>query len=66
MTNEEKRTIADLRTQGLGYTKIAQNLGMSVNTIKSYCRRNLSGLNASDDHAKELHFCKNCGYSVII
>ena len=40
MTNGEKMLIAQQRRQGLGHTEIARKLGMSVNTIKSYCQRN--------------------------
>ena len=40
MTNGEKRLITQQRRQGLGYTEIARKLGMSVNTVKSYCQRN--------------------------
>ena len=40
MTNGEKMLITQQRRQGLGYTEIARKLGMSVNTVKSYCQRN--------------------------
>ena len=43
MTNGEKVQIVQMRKRGLGYAEIAQRLGMSVNTVKSYCRR--SGVN---------------------
>lgn len=36
MVNDE---IQKLRFQGLGYKKIAQELGISENTVKSFCRR---------------------------
>lgn len=40
MTKDEKSRIAAMRRDGMGYTKIAQELGLSENTVKSYCRRN--------------------------
>ncbi len=40
MTNGEKMLITQQRRRGLGYTEIARELGMSVNTVKSYCQRN--------------------------
>ena len=40
MTNEQKLQIARLRRDGYGYVKIAQILGISNNTVKSFCRRN--------------------------
>ena len=40
MTKDEKSRIAAMRRDGMGYTKIALELGLSENTVKSYCRRN--------------------------
>ena len=39
MTNEEKRKIDTLRNEGCGCTAIAAALGLSLNSVKSYCRR---------------------------
>ena len=39
MTNEEATRISELRDQGYGYKKIADTLSLSLNTVKSYCRR---------------------------
>lgn len=39
MTDDEKRQIIVLRRDGIGYGKIAQQTGVSVNTVKSFCRR---------------------------
>ena len=39
MTDDEKRQITILRRDGMGYGKIAQQTGVSVNTVKSFCRR---------------------------
>ena len=44
MTEEQKLQIARLRADGYGYIRVAQALGISENTVKSFCRRsNLSG-----------------------
>jgi len=40
MTNEQKKRISELRASGESYGKIAAALGISQNTVKSYCRRN--------------------------
>ena len=40
MTEGDKLRIRQYRMQGLGHTQIAHLLGISVNTVKSYCRRN--------------------------
>ena len=42
MTIEEKNQIAEMRKAGLGYKKIAQGLGLSESTVKTFCHR--SGL----------------------
>ena len=39
MTEHQKLRIMKLRSAGFGYGKIAQQLGISVNTVKSFCRR---------------------------
>lgn len=64
MTGEQKQNVQELRRQGLGYAQIAGSLGLSVNTIKSFCRRNnLSACNASNDMGNEedKDTCKHCG-----
>ena len=38
MTEEQKRQIEAMRQESVGYKKIAQTLGISLNTVKSYCR----------------------------
>lgn len=40
MTNEQKLQIAAYRKTGMGYKQIAKELDLSVNSVKSYCRRN--------------------------
>jgi hypothetical protein len=39
MKDEQKRQIIALRREGAGYGSIASQLGLSINTVKSYCRR---------------------------
>ncbi len=68
MTDNQKLQIEKLREQGYGYTKIGQMLGISENTIKSFCRRNGLGGVAIEKVAvpnkEEKHFCLNCGREV--
>lgn len=40
MTDNQKSQIIKLRATGNGYGKIAQTLDISLNTVKSFCRRN--------------------------
>ena len=60
MTNGEKMLIAQQRRQGVGYTEIARKLGMSVNTVKSFCQRNgikpIGKMVGSENNA-----CRQCG-----
>lgn len=55
MNDTQKAKIEKLRREGLGYMKIAKELNLPVNTLKSYIRRHPLG----DDH-----LCLNCGKPV--
>ena len=44
MTTAQKQRIEYLRGKGDSYAAIAADLGISENTIKSYCRRNNIGV----------------------
>lgn len=61
MNQLQANEIIRLRCKGLGYTKIAQELGLSENTIRSYCRRH--GLNA--EALKNTSFCEQCGKAIV-
>jgi IS30 family transposase len=54
MTIHEKQGILELRNKGLTYRQIGQRLGLSINTVKSFCRR---------EEAKK-KICRNCGASL--
>ncbi len=60
MNAGQKAMLQRMRDDGVGYVKIAQELGISRNTIKSYCRRNNLGIlkNTAPDMS---HICKHCG-----
>ena len=60
MTNGEKMLITQQRRQGLGYPETARKLGMSVNTVKSYCQRN-SITPAGTTTAQSGNACRQCG-----
>ena len=61
MTNGEKVQIVQMRKRGLGYAEIARSLGLSVNTVKSYCRRNgLKGAARASIAVSE-NVCRQCG-----
>jgi len=67
MNQLQKERIAELRSNGAGYGKIADVLGMSVNTVKSYCRRNnLVGHQAESVPVTiNQTYCKQCGAELI-
>lgn len=60
MNAQQKALLQRMRDDGVGYAAIAQELGISRNTIKSYCRRNNLGIlkNTAPDMS---HLCKQCG-----
>ncbi len=61
MTSAEKKLIDQYRHQGMGSTEIAEKLGLSVNTVKSYCRRNAMETAMADASAAPSGLCKQCG-----
>ena len=64
MTDEQMKRIRELREQGIGYGRIAQSLDISLNTVKSFCRRSgLGGMRLSVVDG-DMHFCKFCGKEV--
>ena len=59
----QKEQIKVLRQRGMGYIRVAQALGISENTVKSFCRRNkLTGQVKQEKLAE--HFCFYCGTAV--
>jgi len=61
MNEMQKKQISTLRSQGYGYIRIARELELSENTVKSYCRRH--GL--SVDALQNMAFCRNCGQPIV-
>ena len=63
MTDEQRQKITNLRTAGNGYKKIGKLLGLSENTVKSFCqRRKLGGVVVKSNVAVAV--CKCCGKPV--
>ena len=61
MTEFEKHKINELRLNGYGYKKIARELGLSVNTVKSYLTRT----KADEPVEETVDICPNCGNKLI-
>ena len=67
MTEQDKTLLTGYRQQGKGCTEIARLLGVSVNTVKSYCRRN--GIGAEQKPSTKTlpvkkGTCKQCGAEI--
>jgi len=76
MTDEQKQSVTNHRAMGLSYSQIANEVGLPLNTVKSFCRRaGLSESNASEDTGIKNYeenidtdnkdICKNCGKTLI-
>lgn len=64
MTDNEKKQIESYRKNGYGYKQISNLTNLSVNTIKSYCKRNKlmsADLQSNDNHTL---CCEQCGKPV--
>ena len=63
MTADEKNAIIKLRKAGRSLTEIADETGVSRNTVKSFCRRQgLTGdTEAPITDAAQERFCRFCG-----
>ena len=57
MNAEQKDQIRQLHSSGLGYKKIAAQLGLSVNTVASFCKRQRG--------SESCPHCPQCGRSVV-
>ena len=57
MTDSQRILIDNLRLEGYGYSKIATEIGVSENTVKSYCRRSKTNSKAQENIAA----CEQCG-----
>ena len=67
MTEQQKKQILKLRSAGNGYGTIAKTLGISLNTVKSFCRRNHVDAAAKEESAEvtgEITYCENCGREI--
>lgn len=65
MTTEQKSKILSLRDSGHGYAAIAAKVGISKDTVKSFCRRNgAAGIRAAKQ-AEQRNRCPQCGKKLI-
>ena len=64
MTNEQRMIVSALRAQGMGYGAIARKVGISENTVKSFCRRNAQKEDKLTVTGADEHWCLCCGAPV--
>lgn len=56
MTDNQKRLVIKLRSEGLSYKEISNTVGLSEGTVKSFCSR------AKDkEKSEDPRFCVTCG-----
>lgn len=65
MTNEQRDLVRTFRRAGLGYGTIAGKTGLSVNTVKSFCRRNAQAVQEKETVSAQEHRCRYCGVPVL-
>ena len=57
MTPSEKKRITEMRIDGKPYLTVAQEIGLPLNTVKTFCRRN----RLLDKDVRTASLCRNCG-----
>jgi transposase len=62
MNDMQKAKIQELRLQGAGYRKIAKEMGLSENTVKSYCHRHPQTEQKTD--SEHIHYCLQCNKTI--
>ncbi|MGO5577519.1 sigma factor-like helix-turn-helix DNA-binding protein [Catenibacterium mitsuokai] len=67
MTDKEKQIITLYREQGMSYTKISTLMDISINSIKTYCKRHSLGGIRAHKHQNDTQVlpCDYCGMPVI-
>jgi len=65
MTAQQKERITLLRAQGESYARIAGALGLSENTVQSFCRRNHIVINTRPSLSVNEDVCAHCGHPLI-
>ena len=63
MKERHQSEILRMRQAGISYGKIADVLAVSINTVKSYCRRN--NIKPLDKPTVAQGICLNCGKTII-
>ena len=63
MKPEQKRMIEELRNSGCGYKEISEQLQISINTVKPYCKRH-ELTRMGKRNSGSVRFCLQCGTEI--
>ena len=63
MTEKQKSEIMRMRCAGASYARIAERLNLSINTVKSHCKRNNISKGGNSD--SESIGCVQCGKPLV-
>ena len=63
MNPEQKNMIQDLRNSGCGYKEISEQLQISINTVKSYCKRH-DLTSTKKRNSGSVRVCLQCGNEI--
>ena len=64
MTAEQRDAITRMRVEGQGYTTIARTIGLSKETVKTFCQRNNLGAKLLRTEREDGSSCPNCGKKI--
>ena len=67
MTDEQRARLIELRSQGYGYANIANAIGATKDSVRSFCRSHgLTGTKAESNSRIAIHteICPQCGHAV--
>ena len=66
MTDYQMQMIRDMRSNGEAYADIAEKIGASINTVKSFCRRHDVQIHEDEKPVKkDVEYCAQCGSELI-
>lgn len=63
MTEQQKKIVENMRKNGASYREIAEATNISINTIKSYCKRN--NILKTETKTETDYACLNCGGKIV-
>ena len=66
MNQMQKSRITDLRGQGFSYAKIAEAMGLSENSVKSFCQRNHLGGARIPNAELKMKLCRHCAAPLLV